>query len=79
MKRVTVREARDHLAELLSSAEAGQSVEITRRGQAVAKLVPIKKNKYVPLPDLTEFRSRQNITGEPMSKLVIRERRKARY
>lgn len=35
-------EAKTKLAELLDKVEAGQTVTITRRGVAVAQLVPIK-------------------------------------
>jgi prevent-host-death family protein len=35
-------EAKTKLAELLDKVEAGESVTITRRGVAVAQLVPIK-------------------------------------
>lgn len=33
-------EAKTHLSELLAAAEAGESILITRRGTAVARLVP---------------------------------------
>jgi prevent-host-death family protein len=35
-------EAKTKLAELLDKVEAGESVTITRRGRAVAQLVPLK-------------------------------------
>lgn len=37
---VTVREARQRLAQLLTAVERGQRVEITRRGRVVAQLMP---------------------------------------
>jgi prevent-host-death family protein len=38
--RVTVAEAKSQLSGLLNAVEAGEAVVITRRGKAVAELVP---------------------------------------
>jgi prevent-host-death family protein len=40
MKTVGLAEAKTHLSALLDAVEAGDEVVITRRGQAVARLVP---------------------------------------
>jgi prevent-host-death family protein len=40
MKQVTVAEAKAQLSSLLDAVEAGQPVVITRRGKAIAELVP---------------------------------------
>jgi prevent-host-death family protein len=40
MDGVTLAEAKAHLSELVSRAAAGESIEITRRGKTVARLVP---------------------------------------
>jgi prevent-host-death family protein len=40
LKEVAVYEAKTRLSELLAEVERGQQVTITRRGQAVARLVP---------------------------------------
>lgn len=40
---VSVAEAKAHLSELIAAAEAGERIEITRRGKAVAVLVPKAK------------------------------------
>jgi prevent-host-death family protein len=42
MKEVAVFEAKTRLSELLAEVEQGASVTITRRGLAVARLVPAK-------------------------------------
>ena len=42
MREIGVFEARTHLSELLAAVEAGETVMITRRGKAVAQLVPVK-------------------------------------
>lgn len=57
MIRVNVRETRKRLAELLSAAQSGQTVEVTRRGKIVARIVPPISPKHLRLPDLTEFRA----------------------
>jgi prevent-host-death family protein len=41
MREVGAFEAKTHLSELLAVVEAGETVTITRRGKAVARLVPI--------------------------------------
>ena len=40
MDGVTLAEAKAHLSELVSRVAAGESIEITRRGKTVARLVP---------------------------------------
>jgi len=40
MKTATVRDLRNHYSGLLKWIEAGEEVRITRRGKAVARLVP---------------------------------------
>ena len=45
MDGVNIAEAKAHLSELVERAEAGETVEIMRRGKPVAKLVPIEPTK----------------------------------
>jgi prevent-host-death family protein len=40
MRQVTVAEAKAQLSSLLDTVETGQAVVITRRGKAIAELVP---------------------------------------
>lgn len=40
MKTATVRDLRNHYSGLLKWIEAGEEVRITRRGKAIARLVP---------------------------------------
>ena len=44
MKRMTAREMHQNLSEVLSRVEAGEEVEITRRGRPVARLMPAAPN-----------------------------------
>ena len=41
MRQVGAFEAKTHLSELLAAVEAGEEITITRRGRAVARLVPV--------------------------------------
>lgn len=41
MREVGAFEAKTHLSELLTAVEAGETVTITRRGKAVARLMPV--------------------------------------
>lgn len=41
MREIGAFEAKTHLSELLAAVEAGDVVRITRRGKAVADLVPV--------------------------------------
>jgi prevent-host-death family protein len=56
MSAVNLAEAKAHLSELVSKAEAGEETIITRRGQPVAKLAPIAAPKQA-LRSLAEFRA----------------------
>ena len=41
MSKVSVKEARNRISELLDRVEGGEEVTIQRRGKAIAKLVPL--------------------------------------
>ena len=58
MKTATIRQAQHHLSELLDQLKDGEEIVITRRGQEVAKLSPIKsrKNKPFSVPDFASIR-----------------------
>ncbi|MFZ2630649.1 MAG: type II toxin-antitoxin system prevent-host-death family antitoxin [Desulfosalsimonadaceae bacterium] len=58
MQKVSVREARQNIGQLLDAVSAGEKVIITRRGKPVAKLVIIDNmNEELRFPDRHEFRS----------------------
>jgi len=40
MDRISLAEAKAHLSEIIDRVEAGESVEITRRGKPAARIVP---------------------------------------
>ncbi len=55
MRQVTVAEAKAQLSSLLDAVEQGQRVVITRRGKAIAELVPRKTMRDL-LPQLQALR-----------------------
>lgn len=44
MKSMGISELRAHLSEALRDVERGEAIEITRRGDAVALLVPVRQH-----------------------------------
>lgn len=57
MREVGAFEAKTHLSELLAAVEAGETVTITRRGKAVARLVPIVGERSNRVAALTRLRA----------------------
>ena len=49
-RRVTLREANQHLSRLIQAVETGEELIITRRGQPVARLSRIEPQKKVLSP-----------------------------
>jgi len=78
MTRISVREARGQFRALLNRVAAGEEVVIQRRGQDVARIVPPVR-RGPRLPDLSAFRASLRVTGEPLSSIVAKARREARY
>jgi prevent-host-death family protein len=62
MKTATVRELRNHYADLLRRVQAGEEIAISQRGKIVARLVPEKpaspaKVDWANAPEVTRDRS----------------------
>ncbi len=76
---VSVADAKAHLSELLNAVQAGETIEITKRGRPVATLAPVHRKKK-PL-DLDWLRSVTD--GMQYSDLsavdIVREMRDSRY
>ncbi len=45
--RIGIREANQHLSRYIAAVERGEEVIITRRGQPVARLVPVTKKRQL--------------------------------
>lgn len=79
MTTCTVAEAKAHLSDLLSRVEKGEELVITRRGQPVASLTPIRPPRIVPdWTAIRAFREGLPVGGTTAGELV-REVRDARY
>jgi prevent-host-death family protein len=76
---INVREARQRFSELLTLAERGETVIITRRGKQCVRLVAEHRfSSRQPLPDLKEFRASINV-HDALTTTLLKERENARY
>jgi prevent-host-death family protein len=62
MKRVGIRELRQNASSVLRGVAAGEVVEVTDRGRAVARIVPLHENSR--LEQLTGERRASRATGD---------------
>jgi prevent-host-death family protein len=51
MERIGVRELRQHASRYLARVRAGETIEVTDRGRAVARLVPVAEESWQELVD----------------------------
>lgn len=80
MDAVSLADAKAHLSDLVSRAEAGETVEITRRGRAVARLTPIDQpKKPVDLAMLDALMARLSCEDDGSVDTVAQMRAAARY
>lgn len=47
MRRIGIRELRQNASEYVRAAESGETIEVTDRGRAVARLAPIPKKESI--------------------------------
>jgi len=78
MKTVNVREMRNHIGQVLSTAEHGETVVIKRHGRKVAKLSPLDANE-TGLPSMKALRDRIARKGDPLSRDLVGARKQERY
>lgn len=77
MRRATVREAQHNLPKILRAVNAGEEIEITRRNQVVARLIPAAARPARGLPDFVARARAIWGTGsarKPTSALVLESR-----
>ncbi len=80
MKHVNLADAKARLSELVDLAEAGETVEITRRGRPVARLVPAEVPKLpVDVEALRALTDRYPRQHTPASKFIREMRESDRY
>ena len=73
MTHVGIRQARQHLPDLIDRVEAGEEIVITRHGKTVAKLVPLPAPAK-QLSSLEKFRDGIGDPGTPSARLLREER-----
>jgi prevent-host-death family protein len=78
LRKVSVKEARENMRELIEQVAAGEEIILLRRGKEVARLVPPKGSRR-KLPSLESLRASIHPKGEPLSREVISAREKERY
>ena len=80
--RIGIREANQHLSRYIAAVERGEEVIITRRGQPVARLMPVtKKRQLTPEQKAAWKRMRAamahgyRLRGSPIDRDNLHERR----
>jgi prevent-host-death family protein len=76
---VNLKEARRRLSALVTAAERGESVVITRRGKEVARLVPAASKPLKRFPDLSAFRASIKVKGGSLTDELLAMRGEERY
>lgn len=80
MKSVSLADAKAHLSELIDRVEAGDSIEITRRGKPVARLIAVARpRKRIDLNRLRSLTSAMPPATENAAELVRKMRDSDRY
>jgi prevent-host-death family protein len=80
MRRISLTEAKAKLGELVVSAAAGETVEITKRGKPVAQLVaPSPERKPIRAADLRAVTEKMTMQTESAGDFMRRLRDDARY
>ncbi|MBA8902546.1 type II toxin-antitoxin system prevent-host-death family antitoxin [Phyllobacterium sp. P30BS-XVII] len=80
MSTVNLVEAKAHLSDLIDQVEAGETVDILRRGKLVARLVPAKAaRKPVDVAVLRKLTEKMPVQTEPASEFVRKMRDDDRY
>ncbi len=72
MRTAGVREARQHLTDLLDDVKKGREVVITDRGRPVARLAPVPRRRG--FPDLSHVRRLFRGVDARLTKAVLEER-----
>lgn len=82
MERINLADAKARLSEIVDRVEAGESIEIVRRGKPAARLVPPERaRRWAPVDvDMLErLQARTHGSGEPAGDFMRRMRDDARY
>ena len=83
-KTITLREANQAFSRCIREVEAGEEITITRRGEPVARIGPVRKGKRVLTPEQEAARARARAIMEegwdlgieyPLDRDALHERR----
>ncbi len=82
MERINLADAKARLSEIVDRVEAGESIEIVRRGKPAARLVPPeKKREWEPVDTdmLRALHAKMPVQTESAGDFIRRMRDDARY
>lgn len=82
MERINLADAKARLSEIVDRVEAGESIEIVRRGKPAARLLPpAAEREWRPIDvDMLErLQAKMPMQQEPAGEFVRRMREDARY
>jgi antitoxin (DNA-binding transcriptional repressor) of toxin-antitoxin stability system len=74
MKTITIREAREGLSHPEQLFAEDEEVIVTRRGEPVARILPIKPATKPKIRSLAAFRASQPFQGIPSEVLIAEDR-----
>ena len=80
MQTVSIAEVKTHFDDILNQIETGVEVMITRWGQPIARIAPVKKTlKPIPFEELATFRASQPLNPTSSLEHLQALREEARY
>lgn len=82
MERISLADAKARLSEIVDRVEAGESIEITRRGKPAARLVPPEQEKQwqpIDVAMLEALDKKMPMQKESAGEFIRRMRDDARY
>ncbi|MEQ1725553.1 MAG: type II toxin-antitoxin system prevent-host-death family antitoxin [Sphingopyxis sp.] len=75
MERISLSEAKAHFSEIVDRVEAGETVEIMRRGKLAARIVPAEKpRKPIDIEALRALTNSMRKPG-PLHESIVRQMR----
>ena len=77
MRKMSVREVRNHLSEVIHEAEGGGVTTITRYGKPVAHIVPAETQPPT-FPDMSAFRAQIGVRGKTLTQTLCEMRKEER-
>ncbi len=80
MSEVNLTYARAHLSELIDRVEAGEAVNILRRGKLVARLIPAEhRREPISLAEMQAVTASMKLPAEPIEDFMRKMRDSDRY